>query len=62
MQKQRVKIAAYQVMRILSEAQSEAKRTKTSISVEFKTQNGIPQFSKHHHHDKQNWKPLLNEF
>ncbi|WP_287525259.1 type II secretion system protein [Okeania sp. SIO2C2] len=62
LQKQRVKIAAYQVMKILSEAQSEAKTAKTSITVQFKTRDGIPQFSKHHHNDKRNWKPLLNEF
>jgi len=61
-QKQRVRIATDRVMIKLSEAQSEAKRTKTSISVEFKTLDGIPYFSKHHHNDKQNWKPLLNEF
>ncbi|MGD1807604.1 hypothetical protein ACP6PL_19500 [Dapis sp. BLCC M126] len=61
-QKQRIKIAEYQVMRILSEAQSKAKTTKTSISVEFKTLDGIPYFSKHHHNDTPNWKPLLNEF
>ncbi|MGD1714510.1 pilus assembly FimT family protein [Dapis sp. BLCC M172] len=61
-QKQRVRIATDQVMRILSEVQSEAKKTKTSISVEFKTIDGIPYFSKHHHNDKPNWKPLLNVF
>ncbi|NEO55637.1 MAG: prepilin-type N-terminal cleavage/methylation domain-containing protein [Okeania sp. SIO3B5] len=61
-QKQRVRTATFQVMRILSEVQLEAKRRKTSISVQFKTLDNIPYFSKYHHNDKPNWKPLLNEF
>lgn len=60
-QKQRIKIAAYQVMRRLSEAQLEAKRTRTSISVRFKTRDGIPQFSRHHPNDRENWKPFPDQ-